>query len=162
MANGEQETSVSGREVGLQVAHEPPPLNDVEDHHLSKTLSELSYEHLSSLAISFLDDLRKEDFEDSKDWYSVAGPIVRRRPIRAFRMLLSGMPAFNEALCELFLLGRFRLFMLAYLSVQESDDFEGGTKNSASDPVPSFVRSALFQLGKALRARVAVRVLGSQ
>jgi hypothetical protein len=72
--------------------------------------------------------------------------LVAFRHIAEFRSRVRARSAIEIAVLELFLLSRIRTYVLAYLSVQEGEDFEG--LESYESRVPLFISQLLRNLGR--------------
>lgn len=131
-----------------------------ERHILPKNLDAYGYDELSALAVDYLQQLDLSEQADHLEWYRVSKPILNRLHFGKYRSVLGVLSPLAASVSELFLLSRVRSQMLAYLSVQESDDFESSDSNRGQ--LPEFMAMALGQLGKSLRARFAFRILGSR
>ncbi|QEH35384.1 hypothetical protein OJF2_39360 [Aquisphaera giovannonii] len=68
------------------------------------------------------------------------------RHFAEFRARIRSRTSFQAALVELFLQGRIRSYVLAYLSVQEGEDFEGA--DGYDTHIPLFISQLLRNLGR--------------
>lgn len=79
--------------------------------------------------------------------------LLRRRRIDEFRRWIDPRTPWQKALVELFLQARLRRYVLAYLSVQEAEDFEG--RSAFDTRAPLFIAQLLDRVGR--RSHVGIR-----
>ena len=74
------------------------------------------------------------------------GDLIRRRRFAEFRECIRATTTFERFLVEVFLAARIRLYVLAYLSVQEGEDFEGGGPYETL--IPEIISTSLRDIGR--------------
>lgn len=113
---------------------------------------ELSYDELSGLVgrwIEFVEskisDISRDDDAGFNDLERLSRYLAKR-PFAEFRNRVKTRTQFESALLELFVQSRIRTYVLAYLSVQEGEDFEGSVLYD--NQFPLLISQSLGNLGR--------------
>lgn len=82
--------------------------------------------------------------------------LVQKRHFNTLRKRIVGTTTIEKVVCELFIIARVRSLALAYLSVQEGENFEG--VDSYETPLPLLIRDVLASIGKRSYCRARLRL----
>lgn len=114
------------------------------------SVEELSYDDLRRIARKWIDYVSEINQEQVKDEAERSidriGQLLSKRKLAAFRGKVRPKSQLAKAYVELFILSRIRPYVLAYLSVQEGENFEGADMYDTM--APDFIRQFLRFVGK--------------
>lgn len=122
------------------------------DYDVLREAAATSFVNSSNSQITTVEDsVRPDGFEEDVAW-------LKKRPFLQLRRLIGTKSKIAKALTELFVCSRIRNYTLAYLSVQEGEDFEGSSHYDT--PLPQLIATILMLLGKKSLCVARIRSLG--
>lgn len=124
-----------------------------------RALDEYTYDELADLSLRQFRSIDSKIDIDYLEWLRRSKVLLSRLPVVRYRSMFGSRILLERPISELFLLARVRSYLLAYLSVQESSDFESRGEANRNQ-LPEFLATLLLRLGNQLRARFAIRILG--